>query len=118
MEIDKNCIKNAIRGTKQLCSAIVGQLESDDEFKMQMGWNMASALAKFAGIMADIYSPYLKTGMHLKENPDVVYYGKKAVKPHPIYVWDDEEDEQETEPSKSKIPDGLKRILREMLDEA
>lgn len=116
MEIDKKAINEAIKGIKSLSSALITELNGDDEYKKQMAYNCACYIMEFVEFNGKMMGLYVKTGMSLATDENVNYKCNTDIKPHPIYVWDEEE-EQESEPSKQKMPDALKRLLREILED-
>jgi hypothetical protein len=116
MVIDENAIDNAIKGIRKLCDEVLEELKSGDEYRKQMGYNIACYLKEFVEFNGKMMGLYIKTGLSLATDANVNYSGTNDIKPHPIYVWD-EEDEQEREPKKKKMPDALKRILKEILED-
>lgn len=115
MEIDKKAIESKIKTINSLCHAITSQLESNDEYKKQMAFNIACYLEEFVEFNSKMMGLYIKTGMSLATDENVNHHQTEKLKPHPIYVW--EEDNEEEEPSCRKIPDALKRILKEILED-
>lgn len=116
MEIDKKAIERSIKSIKSLCGALIEQLESNDEYKKQMAFNCAAYITEFVEFNGKLMGLYVKTGISLATDENVNYESENKIQPHPIYVWDDQEDEEEPKSSK-KMPDELKRILREILED-
>lgn len=110
LELDRETIENAIKGTMSISKAICNGLKSDNEIEIQMAYNAALYMNAFFGMLDDLKSAYLKTGIHLANldnSKDLA-----PLNPHPIYVWEDMEQEKEEDEEIKQRLDKLIDILR------